>query len=245
MPKISIKPETVFNIFSFHLTNSLFLSFFVFITFLLVAIKYSKEANSKNKSGFFYFIQFIIKSIYSLFQSVLGENINYFFPLLLAFFLYIVLNNWFGLLPGVGSILIKVKENHEEIFVPLLRGNNADLNSTLILGLVSVTLIQFFGIKFLGFREYIKKFINLSNPINFILGILEIVSEISRVLSFSFRLFGNIFAGEVLLTIVAFLVPFLAAFPFLLLEIFVGFIQSLVFTMLTAVFINGAIQKHN
>ena len=106
-------------------------------------------------------------------------------------------------------------------------------------------MIQVFGIKFLGFKDYIKKYINLTNPINFVLGILEIVSELSKILSFSFRLFGNIFAGEVLLTIVAFLVPVLASFPFIMLEIFVGFIQALVFSMLTAVFISGAIAKHH
>lgn len=244
MPKISIKAEIISNILGFHLTNSLLLSMIVILTFLVIALRYWHEFNSQKKSGFFYFFQFIIKSIYSLFKSVIGEKINYFFPLLLAFFIYILLQNWFGLLPGVGSLLVKIRENHEEMFVPLFRGGNADLNSTFALAIISVTMIQVFGVKFLGFKDYIKKFINLANPINFALGILEIISELSRVLSFAFRLFGNIFAGEVLLTIVAFLVPVLAAFPFLLLEIFVGFIQALVFSMLTAVFITGAIESH-
>lgn len=244
MPKISIKAETIYSLLGFHLNNSLLLSFFVTVGFLLIALKYYREANSKTKGGFFYFFQFIIKSIYGLFKSILGDRIDFFFPLLLSFFIYILIQNWSGLLPGVGSILVKVEEHHEEVFVPLLRGNNADLNATLALGIISVTMIQIYGLKFLGLG-YLKKFINLANPINFALGLLEIISEFSKILSFSFRLFGNIFAGEVLLTIVAFLVPVLAAFPFLMLEIFVGLVQALVFSMLTAVFISGAIEAHH
>lgn len=245
MPEISIKAEPIFEIFHFQITNSLFTAVIVTIIFLILALKYNNEAGKTKKSGFFYFINFIVKSIYSLFRSVLGEKTNYFFPLLFSFFIFILLQNWFGLLPGVGSLLIKVGHEGKEHFYPIFRGGNADLNTTLALALISVLLIQFFGIKFLGFKEYIKKFINLSNPINFFVGILEIASEISKVLSFSFRLFGNIFAGEVLLTIVAFLVPILASFPFIILEVFVGFVQALVFSMLTTVFISNAITSHH
>jgi len=176
---------------------------------------------------------------------VLGDKTPVFFPLLFAFFFYILLQNWFGLLPGVGSLLIRVVEEHEKIFIPLLRGNNADLNTTLALAVISVLSIQYFSIKYLGIKKYLHKFFNFSDPISFFVGILDILSEFSKVLSFAFRLFGNIFAGEVLLTIVAFLVPVLASFPFIGLEIFVGFVQALVFSMLTAVFISGAIVEHH
>ncbi|KKQ24034.1 MAG: ATP synthase subunit a [Candidatus Roizmanbacteria bacterium GW2011_GWC2_37_13] len=245
MPAISIKPEIVFHILDFPVTNSLLLSTIVVFVFFLIALKYKRESFNVRKSSFYYFFQFILKSIYSLFESVLGEKTKYFFPLLFSFFMFIILQNWFGLLPGIGSILVKVQEHGEEIFIPLFRGGNADLNTTFVLALTSVIMIQVFGIKFLGFKDYLKKFVNLTNPLNFFLGFLEIISEFSKVLSFSFRLFGNIFAGEVLLTIVAFLVPILASFPFIILEVFVGFIQALVFSMLTAVFISGAIATHH
>src|SRR3990167_3677260 len=245
MPEISIKPEIIFHLFGYPVTNSLLLPWIVIMLFFFMALKYFDESQKIKKNGFFYFFQFIVKAIYSLFESVLGEKTKYFFPLLLAFFSYILLQNWFGLLPGVGSLMISIREHDEILRVPLLRGNNADLNTTFVLAIISVVMIQVYGIKFLGFKEYIKKYINLTNPINFVLGILEIVSELSKILSFSFRLFGNIFAWEVLLTIVAFLVPVLASFPFIMLEIFVGFIQALVFSMLTAVFISGAIAKHH
>ena len=244
-PEISIKAEPIFHLGNFKVTNSLFTAVIVLIVFFLLALKYSKEVALRKKSGFFYFFNMIIKSIYDIFYSVLKEKTEYFFPLLGAYFLFVLFNNWFGLLPGVGSIMIKIVEHGKELTVPLLRGNNADLNTTLVLGLVSVTSIQYFGVKYLGFGTYIKKFLDFSNPINFSVGILEIVSEISKVLSFSFRLFGNIFAGEVLLTIVAFLIPVAASFPFLLLEIFVGLVQALVFSMLSAVFISMAVTKHH
>ncbi len=129
-------------------------------------------------------------------------------------------------------------------FIPLLRGPTADLNTTLALALVSVFALQYYGFKSLGFG-YLSKFINFSNPINFFLGILEIISEAAKVISFAFRLFGNIFAGEVLLTVIAFLMPLIAPLPFIGLELFVGVIQGLVFSMLTAVFLNMATVAHS
>lgn len=245
MPKISIKAEPILQIFGFTVTNSLLLSSIVFIFVLIIGIIYTKHSSASKKSGFFYFMNFMLKNVYTFFESVLKENTEYFFPLLASFFLYILFQNWFGLLPGVGSIVVEIVEEGHKLSVPLFRGNNADLNATVALGLLSIILVQVFGVRFLGFGTYIKKFINLKSPIDFFVGILEIISEFSRILSFSFRLFGNIFAGEVLLTIVAFLVPFLASMPFLFLEIFVGFVQAMVFSMLSAVFISSAITAHH
>jgi F-type H+-transporting ATPase subunit a len=125
-------------------------------------------------------------------------------------------------------------------FIPLLRGPTADLNMTIALALIAVFAMQYFGFKTLGLR-YGGRFVNVKNPIMFFVGLLEIVSDISKVISFAFRLFGNIFAGEVLLAVMAFLMPFIAPMPFLMLELFVGFIQALVFSTLTAVFINVAL----
>ncbi|OGK62384.1 hypothetical protein A2334_02830 [Candidatus Roizmanbacteria bacterium RIFOXYB2_FULL_38_10] len=245
MPEISIKAETITSLFGFHLTNSLLLSFVGVILIFVMGIAYRSQITASQKSGFFYIFNVVLKNIYILFKSVLNNDIAFFFPLLGAFFLWVMIQNWLGLLPGVGSLLVAVKEGEHTLHVPLFRSNNADLNATLVLALVSVVLTQIFGIKFVGFRSYIKKFIDISNPINFFVGILEFVSEISKIISFAFRLFGNIFAGEVLMTIIAFLVPVIAPFPFLLLEVFVGFIQALVFSMLSAVFLSMAITKHH
>ncbi len=140
------------------------------------------------------------------------------------------------------SQAVEKKETHEK-FIPLLRGPTADLNTTLALALVAVVSLQYYGFKTLGV-SYLSKFFNFSNPINFFLGILELISEAAKIVSFAFRLFGNIFAGEVLLTVIAFLMPIIAPLPFIGLELFVGVIQALVFSLLTAVFLNMATMSH-
>lgn len=245
MPHISIKAEILFTTFGFPFTNSYLASLIVIGSFALLAWYYHNELKKERKGDIFYVLQFILKTLYSFFGNMMGNKIDVFFTIIAAFFIYILIQNWFGLLPGVGSIVVHVKEAGKVVTAPLLRGNNADLNTTVALATISVFLIQFFGIKYLGFFGYMHKFINIKSPIDFFIGFLDIISEFSRVLSFAFRLFGNIFAGEVLLTIVAFLVPVLASFPFLMLELFVGAVQALVFSMLTAMFFNMAIQKQH
>jgi F-type H+-transporting ATPase subunit a len=155
-----------------------------------------------------------------------------------------VTNNWLGLLPGVGTIGLHETHHGKEVFIPLLRAGNADLNTTLALAVIAVVAIQIFGILAIGFWKYAGKFINFKGPIDFFVGILELISELSRLVSFSFRLFGNVFAGEVLLIVIASLLPFIGPLPFYALEIFVGFIQALVFVMLALVFIKMAITDH-
>lgn len=243
-PNISIKPEIVSTVSGFHFTNTFLLSLIVFIVFILLAIYYNVHLNKPNKSLMFYAMHTLLKLLYGFFETLVGSKVDIFFPLLTSLFVYILLQNWFGLLPGVGSILIKAQEHGEELMVPLLRGGTADLNTTLALAVVSFSATQYLGIKYQGFARYMSKFINFKSPIDFVIGIFELISEFSRIISFSFRLFGNIFAGEVMLAIITFLVPVLVPFPFLVMEIFVGVLQAFVFAMLTAVFINLAITYH-
>ena len=159
-------------------------------------------------------------------------------------FLFILLNDWVGVLPGFGSIRVTEIKNGHEVFVPFFRSANSDLNTTFALALIAVFAIQMYGIQRLGFFGHAGKFINLTHgPIHFFVGLLELIGEFAKVLSFSFRLFGNVFAGEVLLVIMMSLLPVWVAFgalPFFLLEYFVGFIQALVFAMLTLIFLKVA-----
>jgi F-type H+-transporting ATPase subunit a len=242
-PHISIKPEVLFTIGNFHVTNTYLTALIILFLFLAMALFYKSQIGKVKKPLFFYLIHFIFRSLYNFFQTVVGEKINMLFPLLGSLFLYILLLNWFGLLPGVSSVLVRVKEGNEYVLAPILRGNTTDLNTTIALALVAFTSTQYYGFKSLGMKGYLGKFFNFSSPITVFTGLLELVSEFSRIISFAFRLFGNIFAGEVILAIIAFLVPVLVSFPFLMLEIFVGFIQAFVFAMLTAVFINLAVTK--
>lgn len=245
MPHISLKAEEIFRILGFSVTNSYLTSLIVILLMFLVFRSYKNQANKAEgkKSALFYIVQSVIKAMYDFFAPILGDKINICFPAVASFFLYILLVNWFGLLPGIGSILIKVGHGEEHHFIPLLRGTTADLNTTIGLGMMSVILSQYFGISSLGIKEYVKKFYNLKNPISFFIGTLEIVSEFSKMLSFGFRLFGNIFAGEVVIAVIAFLIPVLATFPFLMLELFVGFMQAVIFATLTSVFMNMAMSK--
>lgn len=244
-PHISIKAETIFDLGSFHVTNSYIASVIVILVFTVIAVYYRAQIDKTVRGKAYYLFHFMFRSFFNFFKTVIGDKISFLFPLLGSLFFYIILSNWFGLLPGVGSLLIKVTEGHEKVMVPLFRGTTTDLNATIILAIISVISIQYYGVKELGVRGYLGKFFNFRDPISFFVGILEVVSEFSKIISFSFRLFGNIFAGEVILVIIAFLIPVLVSFPFLMLEIFVGFIQGFVFAMLTAVFISLATTKAN
>lgn len=243
-PHISIKGEEIATIGGFTITNSILATALVLVGFIFLARYYASQAKSKTKSYGFYAMNGMLKAIYVLLKSVLNEKIFTFFPLLGAFFFFILLNNWSGLIPGVGSLLIKTGEHS----VPLLRGGTADLNTTLTLAAVTVFITQYFGFRYLGTIKHLGKYFNFKDPIMFFVGILELILEFARIVSFAFRLFGNIFAGEVLLTVVAFLLPIYLSFvgtPMFFMEVFVGVVQALVFTMLSTVFINMAIADHH
>lgn len=130
------------------------------------------------------------------------------------------------------------------VLVPYFRSMNTDINSPLSIAIMAMIFIEFWGITTLGVFKYAGKFFNLSSPIKFFVGILEFIAEIARIISFTFRLFGNMLAGEILLLVMTFLAPFLVALPFYGLETFVGVIQAFVFAMLTLVFAVLAVSSH-
>lgn len=243
---ISISAEPIFNFGAITVTNSMFTTWIVAALLIGFSIWASKKIKPTGKpTKLQAFLEMVIEGLYGLISSITGsEKARTFFPLIASFFLFIVLSNWSGLLPGVGTIGFNEVHNGTTSFVPYFRAPTADLNTTLALAIFSVISIQVLGFKFLGF-DYSKKYLNFSDPIQFFVGILEIFSELSKIISFAFRLFGNIFAGEVLLGVIAFLMPVFAPLPFLGLEIFVGFVQALVFAMLTTVFINIATISHH
>jgi len=257
-PHISIKGETVFEILGFPITNSFIITILVVTFFSFIARYYYQEIQKENRSLGFYGLHAMFVGLYGMFESVLRSKVTIFYSLLGSFFFFILLSNWSGLVPGVGSILIEPQIHLEEIAeskeihgpgkIPLMRGGTADLNTTLALALLSVILTQIFGFKYLGAKAHLKKYFNFKDPIMIMLGPLEIIQELARIVSFSFRLYGNIFAGEVLLAIIPFLLPVIFSFvvaPMFFLEIFVGTVQAFVFVMLSAVFINMAVAKQH
>ncbi len=238
---ISIAAESIFHIFGFPVTNSLFAAWLVMgflVAFSLAATRKIADV----PRGIQNLLESVMEALLKLIDSVTNDRKQslQFFPLIATIFLFVLIGNWLGLLPGVGSIGFEEVHEGKKILVPFLRSPAADLNFTLALAIISVVIVQVVGIASIGFFKYASKFINFSSPLNFFVGVLELISEVAKLISFSFRLFGNIFAGEVLLAVMFFLVPYLIPLPFLMLEVFVGLVQALVFSMLTLVFLKMA-----
>jgi len=248
--------EPIFNIGSFPVTNSLLNSWVVILIIIIFAL-FLKAKIKPIPRGLQNMLEAMIESLLDTFDSVTGsrEKTLKFFPLVFSFFIFILLNNWLGLLPGVGSVGQVISEHGEKVFVPLFRGATADLNTTLALASIGVVISHIFGIIFIGAWNYLNKFINLKaileiprkvfsdptvlivNPIKLFVGFLEIIGEIAKVASLSFRLFGNIFAGEVLLASMAAILAFGLPIPFIFLEVLVGLIQALIFAMLVLTYL--------
>jgi len=159
-----------------------------------------------------------------------------YFPIVMTIFVFVLALNWVGLLPGVTSIMYV----HDGHLTPLLYPANTDLNITVAFALIAFLTIEVAGFATLGFFHYAGKFINFSSPLAFIIGLIELISELARLISFSFRLFGNIFAGKTLLVVIMFFIPYVVPVPLIAFEVFVGFIQAFIFAILTLFFIKLA-----
>jgi F-type H+-transporting ATPase subunit a len=240
--QISLRAEEIFHIGAFPVTNAVllaFLSFVVLAVFALLLRRRIAMVPGKIQN----IAEIVIDGALDMMDSVLGDRrrSEKYLPIVFTIFLFVLCSNWLGLLPGVGSFVVRSGVET----TPLLRSPAADLNFTLALALLAVTFANALGVAAVGWEKRLGTFFNFKNPIAFFVGILELISEFAKIISFSFRLFGNVFAGEVLLTIIAFLVPYAAPLPFLFLEIFVGFIQAFIFGMLTLVFVAMATTSHD
>ncbi len=245
MLAIQIGAEKLFGIGPFAVTNTLLMTWVVALFLIIISQLVVWRINIVPN-----FLQNIVESAV---EALLGfmeqifhsrKKAEQYFPLIATIFTLVMISNWFGIIPGVGSIGIYHVEAGQRVFVPLLRSVASDLNFTLAIAVISVVAVNLFGFIALGFKGHASKFVNFKSPIGFFVGMLEIVGEFAKMISFSFRLFGNVFAGEVLLIITGFLVPYIVPVPFLFLELFVGFIQAMVFATLTLVFISIAVEEH-
>ena len=238
---ISLAAEPIFHIGSFPITNTLITSWIATAVLIIISLFLRKRIKEVPR-GLQNVVEAIFEALLGLMDSVTQDRAmsKKLFPLIVTIFLFITTANWFGLLPGFGPIGIYEQHEGHEVLVPFFRSTNSDLNMTLAIAIISVLSMQVFGIIAIGFAKYSKRFINFKNPIMGFVGALEFISDISKILSFSFRLFGNVFAGEVLLVVISSLIPFIVPVPFYFLEIFVGFIQAFVFSILTLVFIKVA-----
>jgi len=243
--EISLKAETLFHVGSLPVTNSVLTTWVVMI--LLVLIGLLARRVRLIPRGVQNVVEMVVVSLYDLIKPIINNDkvTRRIFPLLGVLFVFILISNWAGLLPGVGSIGVRELHEGKEILVPLFRAPTSDLNTTFALAVISVVVTTVLGVAIIGPVSYTKKFIRLTSPIDFFIGIFEMISELSRLLSYSFRLFGNIFAGEVMISVITFLIPWVIPAPLYAFELFVGFIQAFVFVVLTALFISLAIVDHD
>jgi F-type H+-transporting ATPase subunit a len=304
---VEIAAETLFHIGPIPVTNSMLTMFIVMGVILLVLSAIARRAQvvpSRSQSALELVAEFLLSLVETTAGKRLGRRI---FPLIGALFIFIIVANYSGLLPGVGTIgyweeeeeaeshasatvaielaalpgdgrttailaqegeteeeatpggeegaattegeheETAAEEEHGKVLVPFFRAPNADLNMTLAMALLTFTTVQVIGVRLNGVVGRIK---HMADP--WFLFPIEVISELSRIISLSFRLFGNVFAGEVLLAIMVamanalkiVLIPLLFPVVFLFLEVLFGFIQALVFALLTLIYIALAAAGH-
>jgi len=229
LPEITISGEEIFEVAGFPVTNTFLFGLIVSLIILflfVISFRKAKIIPGKIQN----FCELIFESLFNFFSSITGnrEITKEIFPLSATLFILILFCNLLEMLPGVGVFRF-------------LRSPSSDLNFTIPLALISVLYLNFLAFKKFGI-SYSKKFLNFKNPILFFIGILEGVSEISRILSLAIRLFGNLFAGEVLLIVISCLFAYVLPLPFLALELLVAFIQALIFSSLITIFYATAVQ---
>jgi F-type H+-transporting ATPase subunit a len=254
---VPIAAEPIFHLGSFPVTNAYINSTIALVVILVfsLALRFSiKKIPGKLQNATEAFLDFLL----GYFDQVTNdrEKSKKFLPLCGTLFIFILLSNWMGLLPGTGSIgRWLMHEGHLEL-IPILRPANSDLNLTLAMAVVAVVFSHLVGMFTLGFFTHWNKFIQIGTvgkalislkPMNivtalveFVVGLIELFSEVAKVVSLSLRLFGNIFAGEVLITVISGLVPVIVPLPFMALELIVGVVQATVFTLLTLVYLTVA-----
>ncbi len=244
---ISLAAETL-HVFGLGIPNTLLATWLTMLILITISFFATRDMEMV-PSGLQNAVEAIVELFYDFVESVAGDRTRSLFPLVATFFFFIILSNWMGLMPGFNTIGVWEEHHGEAIFVPILRSASTDLNFTIALSIVSVVAAQYFGLKSLGL-PYLGKFFRYGGDttaekaVSPFVGILELLSELIKILSFSFRLFGNMFAGEVLLIVMGFLGAFILPVPFMLLEIFVGFVQALIFAMLSLVFFMMATVHH-
>lgn len=241
---ISLAAEPIAHIGSFPITNAMMGSLLAAGTLAILAKALSKRISlvpGKMQNIAEMAIEFLLNLMDGVTNS--RAKTKKFFPIVATIFFFILTMNWFGLLPFFGAIGIHEEIEGHNVLVPFFRGGTADLNMTVAIAMISVIAAQVFGVAYIGTKAHLRKYFN-PNPTMAFPGIIEFIGEFTKIISFSFRLFGNIFAGEVLLLVISNLVPLIAPLPFYFLELFVGIIQAFVFALLTLVFFTIASTSH-
>jgi len=261
--EITLFAEPIFHFGSLTVTNALLTSWVVVIIIIILSVVLRfKLANIPGKLQNIF--EIVIEGALDLCDQVTGSRALsvQIFPIAISVFFFILINNWLGIIPlGGFGIVEKGKEGLS--FIPFLRSGTADINTTIALAIMAVLGANIFGIFSIGLWKTFNKYVNLKvlggiftkvsheptiiivAPITFFVGLIEIVGEFAKIASLSFRLFGNVFAGEVLLVSMAALVAYIIPIPFLFLELLVGVIQALIFSILLVVYFTIGASDHD
>jgi len=268
---VRLPAERVFSVGSFPITNSMIATWMTIV--VLAGIGYAVTHRTRLvPSRLQSLVESALGWMLNLCVEVAGEkNGRRFFPIVTTIFLFVLMNAWLNLVPGFGSILVAGTSWHDghwvESMVPLFRGANTDINTPLALAIISFIFVEYLGVRSLGGLRYLSKFVRVgrffrgvgqlfrgklkagfgglfNGGIDMFVGGLEALSELVRIISFTFRLFGNMTGGEILILMMIFLVPWVIAIPFYGLEILVGVLQALIFGGLTLVFATMAVTPH-
>lgn len=242
-PHVSLPAEEVFSLFGFPITNALITGVFGTGLVLWMMLYVARKVRRGEKNRFVSFVQWMFELLYKTVEDVLGdkEAARKIAPFVITMFVFILINYWVGILPIVGPI------TWDE--TPVFRSLVADLNMTFALAIVTVVMVQLYAIRRHGFFGNLGRYFR--NPRKDIVGafegILELIAEFSRFVGLSLRLFGNVFAGEILLMMIAFLTVYVSPIvlpPFYIFELFIGTVQAYIFFMLTVVFIALGLATH-
>lgn len=272
LPNISLAPDTIFYIGSFPVTNTL-LGTWISIVILLVLFYFGTRKREMIPSGIQNFMEWVVELLLGLVEGVAGKvNGRKFFPLVATFFTFIVISNTIDIIPTVDTVgqidSAAIQAMHTSSrpvagfllfgdisnkIIPWVRPATTDLNLTIGMALIAVITAQVFGFATLGAGGHLGKYFNFkallkfntTGFIEFFVGILDIVQEIARILSLAFRLFGNIFAGTIVLAVFAFIIPFVSDIIFIPFELFVAFVQAFVFALLALIYLQLAVTGHD
>ena len=255
-PHVELPSEGLFEVAGFPITNTLIASWLTII--VLVVLFYVCTRKMKLIPGRLQNLaEMAVETLLNFVEGAAGKkHARLLFPVIATIFIYVITNAYLALLPFFGTIVVT---GHEGTAVPLFRAANTDVNVPLSIAVMSFVFVEFWGMKSLGASRYLGEFFNVGQIgrgikelfrgkirpaitsiafgfINLFVGLLEVFSHLIRIVSFTFRLFGNMTAGEILVLVSAFLIPFIFTIPFYGLELLIGFIQALIFAGLTLVF---------
>lgn len=242
-PHIEIKAETLFTVGGLDITNSVMLGIVGYAVVIWLMFATAKAVKTGKKNIVTKSVQWVFEMLFGTVEQVVGDKAlaRRIAPLSITLFFLIVVNYWLGIIPFAGPITWNG--------APIFRGMVADMNTTFAFAIISMVMVQIYAIRAHGFFGNLGRYFRnpVKDPAGAFEGVLELIAEVSRLLALSLRLFGNVFAGEVLMIVVGYMTAYaasIALLPFMAFELFIGAIQAFVFFMLTTVFIALGMSSH-